>query len=54
MFPSCSDFKKFVDISDRKERPTNRDIQTLDTLIRINQYLSTYVTNKRMPNVDIP
>jgi hypothetical protein len=43
-----------VDISDTKERPKNRDIQTLDTLIRINQYLYTYVKGKQMPNVDIP
>jgi hypothetical protein len=54
LFPSCSDCKKFEDISGTKERPTIRNIQTLYTFIRINQYVDTYVTNKQMPSVDIP
>ena len=51
LFPSCSDCKKVEDISDTKERPTNRDIRTPYTSIRTNQYVYTYVTNKQMPSV---
>jgi len=54
LYPSCSDCKKLRTFQKQRKWPTNRDIRTPYTLIRTDQYVYTYVTNKQMPTVVMP